>query len=63
MANDENRNGTQKTQNKNQGNFANDPQKTSEAGKKGGQHSQCGGSAENAGGNRNQPGSRNDQNR
>jgi general stress protein YciG len=59
-----NQNKPQQQQNKNPGNFANDPQKAAEAGRKGGEHSQ--GRSENMSGNRNQnsgQGGRADQNR
>ncbi|HVT26231.1 MAG TPA: KGG domain-containing protein [Rhizomicrobium sp.] len=49
MANNDNRN-AQQQQNKNPGNFANDPQKASEAGRKGGEHSQ--GHSQSTSGNR-----------
>jgi len=63
MANNENRN-TQQNQNKNPGNFANNPQKASGAGRKGGEHAH--GSQESMSGNKNQntnQGGRSDQNR
>ena len=63
MANNDNKN-TQQHQNKNPGNFANDPQKASQAGKKGGEHSQ--GHSQNMSGNRHRDSSQSgkaDQNR
>jgi general stress protein YciG len=63
MTNNENRK-PQQQQNKNSGNFTNDPQKAAEAGRKGGEHSQ--GGSETMSGNRNQnssQGRRADQNR
>ena len=62
MANNENRN-TQQSQNKNPGNFAKHQQKASQAGQKGGEHSQ--GRSESMSGNKNQnsgQGGRTDQN-
>jgi len=65
MANNENRKTQQQQQNKNPGNFANNPQKASEAGRKGGEHSH--GSSESTSGNRNEnqntQGGRSDQKR
>lgn len=63
MANNESRN-TQQHQNKNPGNFANNPQKASEAGRKGGEHSQN--RSQNASSHKEQnsgQGGRTDQNR
>ncbi len=60
MANNENRNQPQQ-QNKSAGNFANNPQKASEAGRKGGEHSH--GSPQNANRNQDDKGGKNDQKR
>jgi hypothetical protein len=46
MANDKQSGGTDDSSKQPGGNFANDPQRASEAGKKGGQHSQGGGSTQ-----------------